>query len=416
MIIMRSIITSKNQVNYIQIITAFLIFLDIMPYFWWWTQSHTYVNYVLRLSICLLFWKSFSMSNTSRSKTGLMLLFVFSCILCVIRSYVFTLVLTIPLLFILFSSNRFTNGVYKYFITIYCIVVGAALIAWVLLLVGAINPIRTITPLNENEFDYYTVYPLFLVTHSFFDIQNAFRFSGPFDEPGVVGTFSALLLFSNSLDYRNWKTYVLLLSGIASFSLFFYVVLIIGLVPYIFEKRRIGSALFLVLAVGAFFIATKDNEVVERLIWDRLEWNSTEGRMSGSDRTNYDAERFYLSKRGTTDYWFGLDDYEQYRKMAQGSNSYQNVVMHYGMLFLISYVLFFVLYARKECKTKGSFLLFIFLFISCVYQRPQVLTCSYIFLYSCLARRESLGVLINNKHNDNGKVLNSSNDSYLQTV
>lgn len=389
---MGATIRSSANARYISFVTAFLLLLDMMPYFWWWTQSYPYIGYGLRLMVCFLFYTKFI--GVNRNNGGLILLFLFACFLFAFKSYIITLVLTVPLLFIPYASNSFIKEVFKSFVTIYCIIVGLALIAWVLLLLGIINPIRMIAPLNETEFDYYNVYPLFLVTHSFFDIQSAFRFHGPFDEPGMIGTFSALFLFSNSFDFKNWKTYVLLFSGIASFSLFFYLVLFVGLSLYLFSKRKIvgvfSGAFIMFLIIGALYLGTKDNEIFERLIWERIEWDSNEGRLSGSNRTTFDAEKFYESKRGTTEYWFGLNDYEPYRKMAQGSNSYQNIVMHYGMVFLIFYVLFFVLYAKKESKTKGSLLLFIFIFISCVYQRPQVLTCAYIFLYSCLARRETL--------------------------
>lgn len=408
-------ITNKGntRIIYISYLAAILLFLEMMPYFWWWTQSFKYVNYACRLLLCSIFWAHFY--THKKSSLGLITLFILTCFLFAIRGTIASLVLTIPLLFIPFASGSFIQNVFRAFTNVYCIITGIALVSWILLLVGFNNPIGTIAPLNANDFDYYTVYPLFLVTNNFFDIQNAFRFSGPFDEAGMVGTFSALLLFANSFNFKNWKTYVFLLSGIASFSLFFYVVLIIGLLPKLFSKRSFGGVIIVILAISLFYNITKENEAVGVLIWDRLEWDSSEKNFVGDNRTNDDAKKFYETRRWTSDYWFGLDDYEPYRIKARGSNSYQNVVMQYGMLFLMSYVIFFVLYAWSGERNKYSFIIFVVLFFSCIYQRPQVFSSAYLFAYVCLARYETLKTSLENNNNNRKKnVLNSSNDSYIQ--
>lgn len=404
----------NTRIIYITYIAAILLFLEMMPYFWWWTQSYKYINYACRLLLCGIFWAHFSTHN--KSSSGLITLFILSCLLFAIRGTIASLVLTIPLLFLPFASSSFIQNVFRAFTNIYCIITGIALVSWILLLLGFNNPIGTIDPLNANDFDYYTVYPLFLVTNNFFDIQNAFRFSGSFDEPGMVGTFSALLLFANTFNLKSWKTYILLLSGIASFSLYFYVVLIMGIIPKLFAKSKTSSTIVVLFSIIVFYNVTKENEVLGRLIWDRMEWNTSEKQFEGYNRTNYGAEIFYKNKWLTSDYWFGLEDYEPYRKLARGSNSYQNIVMQYGMLFLMAYVLFFVKYAWSGKRNKYSFIVFVVLFLSCIYQRPQVLSSVYLFAYVCLARYEtylktSLEVN-NNKRQKN--VLNSSNDSYIQ--
>lgn len=415
---METTVKSNPQTKYLYYVTAFLIFLDLMPYFWWWTKSYSYSGYLLGLVICFLFGTSYTKSKVKGS--GLEILFVVTCLLYAISSGVATLVLTIPLLFIPFASKSCLQGVFKAFTNIYCFIVGLALLAWVLLLLGFISPLGTIDPLNDNDFQYYTKYPLFLVTSNGFDIASSFRFGGPFDEHGMVGTISALLLFANSINFRNWKTYILLLSGIASFSLYFYIALIIGFIPVVFAHKRKGGVLILILVSLSFYYSTKDNEIMGRLMWNRFEWDASEKRIAGSDRTNYEAEKIFQSKRWTREYWFGLDDssYESYRSAARGSNSYQNVVMHNGMLFLLAYVLFFIMYAWQGKAKKSSFVLFLILFLSCIYQRPQVLSCAYVFIYTCLARYDYLELHNLNiiKQRNNGKILNSGNDSYVSSI
>ena len=390
----RSVI-NRSQLLYFFV--AFLIFLELMPYFWWWTQSYRYIQYLCRIIVFLGFARHYK--RVAKYDAGLMFIFILMILVSLIRSPFASLVLTLPLLFIPFAKDCFIREVFRAFSTIYCVFVGLALIAWVLLMMGIISPIGTIAPLNAFDYDYYTKYPLFLVTPNQFELGYSFRFPGPFDEPGMIGTFSALLLFCNSFDFKDWRTYILLISGFLSFSLFFILILFIGFVPTLLNKNKLWLVIVFLLGISFFYNKTKDDVIINHLVWERLEFNEDKGGLSGFDRTTDDAEKYYNAKRGSYEYWFGLEDYESYRAMARGSNSYQNVVMRNGMFFLFFYVLFFVLYAWEGRQSSKSFLVFVIVFISCIYQRPQVLSCAYVFLYCCIARNEAFGLVLSNKKN-----------------
>lgn len=56
------------------------------------------------------------------------------------------------------------------------------------------------------------------------------RLCGMFDEPGTIGTISALLLAARAFEIRRWQAIVLWIAGILSFSLAFVVLVTVGLV------------------------------------------------------------------------------------------------------------------------------------------------------------------------------------------
>ena len=394
-------------------LAAFLLFLNMMPYFWWWTQSVKWVQYLIFSLYCVIFGLHFSLTN--KKEFGLVLLFIIIVIVYSLNSTIYSIALNVPLLFIPFSQKTFTRNVYHAFCNIYCFFIGLGMISYFLILMGVFAPIRTISPLNAYNFDYYTIYPLFLANSNYFDFADIFRFAGPFDEPGMVGTFSALMLFVNSFNLKDWKTYIFIISGILSFSLFFFLIITVEILSVLLRKNGIGLVILLALVVGfsIFYNKTKEDKKFQTLIWNRLEWNTDKNALEGFDRTMYDAEVFYKSKMWTREYWWGLDDYESYRRISRGSNSYQNVIMQYGMTYLMLYVLFFILYAWHGHKNKLSFIIFIIVFIACIYQRPQILSLAYIFMFTCLARNEYFGLTSSNHKEENERILHLSNDSYL---
>lgn len=62
--------------------------------------------------------------------------------------------------------------------------------------------------------------PYFLNNHIFFVTYEGldyFRFYSVFDEPGVLGTLSAFLLFGNKYNFSKWENFILLLGGVFTY-------------------------------------------------------------------------------------------------------------------------------------------------------------------------------------------------------
>src|SRR5690606_28258663 len=78
----------------------------------------------------------------------------------------------------------------------------------------------------------------------FIQVQHEFvvRFYSIFDEPGTLGTLSAFVLYGNRYMFRRKENLIILIGGILTFSLAFYILLIAGL--FIQNIRNIKQILF----------------------------------------------------------------------------------------------------------------------------------------------------------------------------
>ncbi|MDK8463851.1 hypothetical protein [Marinobacter sp. SS13-12] len=93
-----------------------------------------------------------------------------------------------------------------------------------------------------------------------------------FDEPGTLGTLVAFMLVGNNFNFRDVRNLVLLLGGILTFSLAFFIISAFG-----FFLLRLGSplkmakgVLLLVLAVLGSVIFFWDNDAFRIIVIDRI--------------------------------------------------------------------------------------------------------------------------------------------------
>lgn len=366
---------------------AIILFLTLSPYFTWSISS--YLNPILGVIIGIVFYNHRRRQSIGDDDSRSILFFLAIIIFFIITggANLFGIIVSVSLLFIPFCEEKFSSEIYRYFTTIYSIVIVIALISEILLLFNMNSPISIIRPLNENDFDYYTIYPLFLAVSNNNGLYGALRFAGPFDEPGVIGSISAILLCINKFNLKDWKTYVYLLSGFASLSFFFFIaVFTYGFFYFIFIKKKIIPFLFFVGLFAGFYWVSKDDPLLSHTLWGRFEWSSSDSSLAGDNRMSEDADIYYKSKIGTFEYWFGLRDYDSYWKIARGGSSYKNIVMKNGMLWLVLYILFFISIAWRNKKSTILFVLFAALFLEMMYQRPYVVQPFWVFLFSFFAR------------------------------
>lgn len=394
-----------SKFNFRTFWVALLLFLTLQPYFVWSLSS--YLNPIISVIIGIIFFNEKELVSNGVDYKDLAVYFFFVIVLFAITggANILGAITMFAILFIPFGNTKFSGEVIYYLSVIYSVIVGLALISWFLMQFNLIFPIKTISPLNENDFEYYTVYPLFQILANNNGLFGATRFAGPFDEPGVIGSISAVLLCLEKFNFKNWKTYIYLISGIVSFSFFFYLVVVsYGLFYLILIKKRVWPTIIFFALFAGVYMRTKDDPIISYTIWNRFEWDSTSGTFSGDNRMTEDAEDFYKSKRGTYEYWFGLKDYDSYWKLAKGGCSYKNTVMKNGMVAFALYALFFLIIAWRNKQSKVSFLLFAFLFLSMLYQRPILFQSAWILIFTYFSRSQ----LIENKLLKN--VQHSSND------
>ena len=307
-------------------------------------------------------------------------------------------------------SPSFINKIAQYFFKVLSIILIPSIIQFVLVEFCNISfPHKTIPPLNELKvygYDVYTFYTMDIDPMAFFP-----RFCSYFDEPGVVGSFCAIALCCNNFNLKNTYNIPILIAGILSFSLFFYLVSIIYFLFFFKigeaneqesqyrgcakeEKSRtnnkrillFGKLLIVFLFLALFLIIYyMDNEMLNTLIINRLQFDEEKG-FSGNTRDISVFKDWYDKFRFSSDYWFGLGKGASL-KLNEGGASYKNIIVDYGFIGFFMYLFLFILYALNSYKkNKRSFCIFCLIFFSMVYQRPFITQAPYcqLFLFTAV--------------------------------
>ena len=251
-----------------------------------------------------------------------------------------------------FVSSDFREKVIKNYTMIYACIIGVSLFFWFLALNGLISSIGTINHYNESLSREYTVFPFVVIEHM--DVINGIRFAGIYDEPGVVGTLGGLLLIINRFNFKDWRNLVILFSCLFSLSFFFYLVITIYLLLYLWSKAKYTHLIALLLILGSFYFLTQNNSVVKSRIWERLEWNEESEMLAGDNRMVEEGELYYERIKGTSEFYFGVNNIQEYWRVAHGSSSYKNVIAMYGVIFLFLYCLYFFLPINKPTAIKTN--------------------------------------------------------------
>jgi hypothetical protein len=397
----------SSQFTILPFISGLLLFLMMDPYFIWALKSNQF--YLVTIPLLLIFWCNIGKMN---SKNLLMFsFFAFTLFLAAVckRSNIFGIMAMTLLAVVPFVPTTFSSSVYKYYKAIYTSIIGISIIVWVLVVIGQSIPYEVINPLNTlKEYNYYA-YPFLVVPHSWsFSIASVYgslRFCGPFDEPGVVGTISLLMLFIDKFNLKDKKNVVLIISGILSFSLFFYVASFFYVFySIVFNKKKVFGVL-IILSVVAFYLTTMENGFLNQMLWSRLKWDEEAQSISGNNRSGEELDDYFESIKGTNIYYFGTPDHKLLEEFS-GDASYKNAVLTYGMLSCGLYILFFSLLAFRQIGKRKELLLFILMLLLTLYQRPSFFSIYYIFLFTMFIVSNSQ--LLGNKLTNNKVVLSKN--------
>lgn len=371
----------KNKGDNAAFLASVLFFYKIHPYFVWPLVGH-YMEAIVALIIGLLFF-----INRNKMVVIEKVLFLLLCLIVVLypitsKQNFNVFVSVAPIVFIPFATKSFNDKVYDSFLSIYCIILIPSLIVWVMYCLGVISPYKILPPLNELKLDNYQIFPLLAVE------GHSIRFQGPFDEPGVIGTISAMMLCINNINIKDYRNIILLISGICSISLFFYV--IIGLYLALSRLRSIKQILIMLPFLLVAIIVIYKTPVLKEMIVDRLEWDSDTGTIAGDNRTALFTIETLERVKGTRELWLGVNDKIEYVERTAYSSSFLNVILFNGLLYFLLVLSFYIIYGWCHKNDILSFILYVIVFFAVIFQRPSFNNPYYVFLWICLARQKEI--------------------------
>ena len=385
--------TSKSEKR-LAIIAALLLFVLSGPYFFWWITKNIMLRWLVVLFLCIFFYKK--KEKTSRLSIQVIVLYVFTFFYGFINTLLkgkitfFGVIDMIPnllLVFLLCASLDFSKKTYHYFTLFLSLLMAASIVSQLLYTLGILPSIGTIV--NPSQGRIYSVYP-FLIKEQVTDVYNlmGMRFAGAYDEPGAIGTMSAIILCIERFRIKSIKNIIFLITGLMSMSLAFYILLaVFSVLNALAIRRNIILTISIIFCIGLFYKYTNDNPLFETLIWERLKWDEDKSGLAGEDRMVGDADYYFDNYiKGTNAYWFGLSDTTDFWKAAEGSSSYKVVIAQNGVIFLALYLLCFIFIAFNYKERKFDVFIFLILLLANTMQRPNIYAPIWVFLYAYYAR------------------------------
>lgn len=208
------------------------------------------------------------------------------------------------------------------------------------------------------------------------------RFYSMFDEPGLIGTFSAFILFANRYNWKNKWIWIIFIANLFTFSVAFYLLTFIGWVALYTTSFKRFLTVFSIASVTCILILILfwNNDIVQKMVFERL---LSLGDDSLSERTDYRLVRILSSES----FWFSLNAWQgigsqSFEKYGFIGNSWLFFFLKYGLVGLMSVFGMYLSYLGKLGRDK---VILLFLFFFSFLNRPFLFSSWQILLFVCIA-------------------------------
>lgn len=368
------------------LLLAVLVFFLMRPYFVW--KSPEIIMILASVAISTI---AATHISYKRNKDLLCLLIIAYLFLSMMRgAHVGGTIINLSFAFLPFMKMDFLLKVYEKFRIIIIGFFTVSMVSYITVLFGLQTSSELIDPLNDLKQLQYAKF-FFLVLPSTLDGFG--RYCSVFDEPGVVGTLAGLMMCVAGFNFKKKGNFIILLNGLLSLSLFFYLISAIFLLYRLPGKYKI----LFVLGVVALYVLTIDNEILKIAIWDRLSFNE-DGSLSGDNRNTEDFIAVWDRAKYDIQILFGYG--EKYVRNYTESASIQLFILRDGLLFVLMYFAVYLLYAKRIMKSNRDFVLFGLILFLTLYQRPGFCGIDFTLLFSAyILSKSKKNVSINSCRN-----------------
>lgn len=355
------------------LIFAISIFLISSPFFTW----NNRISDIATIVSFLLLIKNITIK---RSNISFFIVFFFLFTYVAIRSesvfFKFILIIGTSLLFI--SSENFLLKSYNNYRFIYSITIVPSIITFFLVSYGSFDlNFNIIDPINNLKEYTYRQYPFLLVPTNKISEIIIPRFHGYYDEPGVVGTISGVLLLSDRYNLKKNVNIPIFISGIMSFSLAFYVITIIYYLRF-FLYSKIKWKLILTTVTLILIPVLLNDVTINKYIISRFDFSHGQNLLNL--RTNESFNLWFDNFLKTPNVFFGLGGKVSQEVFNVGGSSYKDIIVNYGIIFSFMFSLLVIFYSLKKIKDYKRTFFYLLIFILIIYQRPYITSFFYMFL------------------------------------
>lgn len=272
---------------------------------------------------------------------------------------------------IFLASEKLMINSYEKFIKVFVYTTTISAIVYLLVVgLGIDLPHHTIPPLNPEKEHMYNAYPFLVVPNGL----EMFKFFGCCDEPGAIGTICAVILLMRRFDFKQRENILILLFGLISFSLFFYMICLI----YTLLFARLKYKILLLSIFAALYLYVSKESLLYELIFARMQFE--DGQMVGNNRDIGLDEYWYESFKRSNDYWWGLGSGTK-AMYNEGGASYKDCIIEFGAVYFFAYVGAFIMYGIHKLRPSlTNILIYILVICSVLFQRPFITNITYILM------------------------------------
>ncbi|WP_302303709.1 hypothetical protein [Culturomica massiliensis] len=372
MILYKNIQKGKTKSYGLEWLIAILLFFLSMPYFIWPVPE----LYNLLLLPFLLFLLPQFEIDKKQLVLNLLLFFSYSFIAFRITlnnggSALGGLFVAVTFLPFLFVKKELWIKIFESYAKLYALLILFPIIEYILIYFVRIPIPHTLidpSPFNSHECSYEKYYFLTVMQNG----MHLFipRFSGYFDEPGIVGTISMGLLYATKYDLKKKYNIIILIAGILSFSFFFYLATVIYIMLFCPPKAKIAVAVIAVTLIALLW----SNGFLETNVISRFEKFFTKGGLSERDT---DLFLDMYENTSFAELFFGIIG-----QRVPHSTSYKYLLAVCGIMPMALLSVFYFIKAYNLLKFSKEFLIYILTYIFIIAQRPFINVTIYIFLFT----------------------------------
>lgn len=364
---------------------AIISVISLQPYFVW---NNKYAVYAISFLCMVFFFVLIKMSETKVDVKDLLIIIIYVVLIYFnasidnLKVLFGLLFLQIPIIVYLLGNDELKTNTYKYFVILFAISLIPGMIIFVFNLFGIDFPYTLIKPLNELKGGYYKCYYVAVVYAANVTKYGSILFTrmcGIYDEPGVAGTICGLILIIEKLDIKkSFANKVLLIAGLLSFSMAFYILLLFNIL--INKKFKLLAFIVVVLTILNFSPFNKQYGLFDKILFDRVK--ITNFKLSGDNRSSaqldYAYNRFLKGDMITILTGKG-QGYVKDHVDGGGSSSYKILILERGMIFFLLYLFLIALLYYKNTNNLKNYYIYLAILLS-IYQRPDVFILAYIVL------------------------------------
>jgi hypothetical protein len=381
----------KNIDFLLEILIAIDAFLSITPYLLWETYKYftffDILKKIIEILICIVFLFRKKI-HVEKYGIGICLSFVCVYLYYHLDSYTFSIglgtimqLIIISIFLVLPNSNK--KNIFKYFLKIFSYSLLMGILFSILNIIGLnikSDFIEPISSIKVNTYQHYRHY-FGCVFREKINYSPKFKLlCGMFDEPGSVGTISALLLCAIKFDIKKYKeTIILIIAGIMSMSTAFFVMAFIAIMYYLIKSKNIKKIFIGILIIMTIFLLIfifRNNSIVNQYIINKFFGKYT---LLHNNRTSKEFDIIFKDFLEGNKIFFGCGNGNPIFDTVDAA-SYKVLIFNIGFVGFFILIGWFVFWGIKQSNKNYNCLFLLFIFLLSIYQRPWVLYLYYIVI------------------------------------